>query len=328
MASAHVVRKAGIADTAFNHKIYNVLDDDHSSDDSDDESPETKNQNFEFSDSYGVMRFIKLVLFIQVIGIMLDNPSTQYSVVFRIVCRGIIYYSMQFYSRPFIDLIYIIQYFLESIIAFVQKQQIPATPSSGNIEVDYRRRLNVNPYSDRGSTASPLDLTIDVIDPQRTINDCWNKILEWKNRCLNPQWSAPIGAFRKGMTQLDDIPGIIRYYNPVGGQKPEQEKVMPVPGDLHQILETAIAHMRALAADVDVQPEARLAGKTAALAVETGQMRWQSFLGDLAEFHSRLARHMLSLVQVYYDDERTIQIPGQRPCCARVAGDAVPCGDS
>lgn len=142
--STHVVRKAGLADSAFNHKLYDVLDDDHSSDDSDNERSATKNQNFEFSDGYGVMRFIKLILFIQVIGLMLDNPSVQYSIIFRIVCRGVVFYSTQFYSRPFIDLLYLIQYFLVEIVNFVRSQKIPTTPSSGNIEV-ISRKLAENP---------------------------------------------------------------------------------------------------------------------------------------------------------------------------------------
>lgn len=171
--------------------------------------------------------------------------------------------------------------------------------------VIHRLSYTVNPEGDDQGLAEVL------IDPQRTINDSWNKILEWKNRCLNPQMTAPIGAFVKGLTQLDDIPGVIRYYNPVGLHKPEWEKPPQIPAELQQILELAITHMRALAADVDVQPDPRLAAKTASQAVEQSQLRWQSFLGDLGEFHSRLMRHCLTLVQVYYEDERTIQIDGE-----------------
>jgi hypothetical protein len=57
--------------------------------------------------------------------------------------------------------------------------------------------------------------------------------------------------------------------------------------ELFQILDKAIEHMRALSADVDVQPDPRLTAQTAQSAIEQAQLRWQSFLGDGAEFHSR-----------------------------------------
>jgi hypothetical protein len=77
------------------------------------------------------------------------------------------------------------------------------------------------------------------------------------------------------------------------------------------MLEMAIEHMRALAADIDVQPDPNLAAKTANASIEQAQSRWQSFMGDVAEFHSRLMRHDLSIVAREYDEERQIEIRGQ-----------------
>ena len=71
--------------------------------------PKMKDPLFEFSDGYGVMRTIRLILFIQIIAICLDNPSTQYSILYRISCRGVLFYAIRFYSRPFIDVLYLIQ---------------------------------------------------------------------------------------------------------------------------------------------------------------------------------------------------------------------------
>jgi hypothetical protein len=68
-----------------------------------------KDPLFKFSNGYGVMRTIPLILFIQIIAICLDNPSTQYLILYRIVCRGVLYDAIRFYSRPFIDLLYLIQ---------------------------------------------------------------------------------------------------------------------------------------------------------------------------------------------------------------------------
>jgi hypothetical protein len=184
----------------------------------------------------------------------------------------------------------------------------PVIGPDGEVQDDpplLRLSYTVNPEGDdQGLVERGVDL-------QRTINDCWNKLLEWKNRCLNPQMTAPIGAFRKGLTQLDDTPGIIRYYNPVGGNRPEWERTPPVPHELFSMLDSAIGQLRALFADVDVQADPDVAAKAGQLAVEQANMRWQSFLGDLAEFHSRLMRACLSLVQVNYDQAREVELQGE-----------------
>ncbi len=141
MTSTHVVRKAVVSDTAFDHQVHDFMDDDHSSDDSDNEAPETKNQNFEFSDGYGVMRMIRLVIVVQIISIAMEDPSQEMSILFRIAVRGPLFYSIRFYSRPFIDLLYLIQFFFVAVINFVSEH---SSESNSDIEID-GRRLNTNP---------------------------------------------------------------------------------------------------------------------------------------------------------------------------------------
>lgn len=148
--STHVVRRQGIADTAFNHQLNDLIDDDHSSDDSDDEAPATKDQYFEFTNSYHIMRLIRMILYIQIIDIALDNPSLEMSVLFRICCRAVLFYSTRFYSRPFIDLAYVVQYFYVAIFNFILKLDIPKAPSASNVDITTDtsgRRLNANPYA-------------------------------------------------------------------------------------------------------------------------------------------------------------------------------------
>lgn len=165
----------------------------------------------------------------------------------------------------------------------------------------HRISYTVNPEGD------DLGLVERIIDLQRTINDCWNKLLEWKNRCLFPQLLTPMGS---KVGARSDVPGANIPYNPSVGFKPEWEKVPEVPRALFDMLMQSIEHMRALAADIDVQPDPDLAAKTANAAIETSRARWQSFLGDLAEFHSRLMRHCLTLVQLHYGEKRIIQVRG------------------
>jgi hypothetical protein len=146
-----------------------------------------------------------------------------------------------------------------------------------------------------------------LVDLQRTIQDCWNKLLEWKNRCLNPQMTAPRGA---NMARRDDTPGATWLYNAVAGLKPEWERPPAIPRELFMILDKALEHMRAIAADVDVQPDPRLTSETAQTAVQQAQMRWGTFLGDLAEADSHVMRRCLWLVQRHYTEPRLIKIQG------------------
>lgn len=148
-------------------------------------------------------------------------------------------------------------------------------------------------------------LVEQLIDLQRTIQDCWNKLLEWKNRALNPQMIVPRGA---NMSRKDDTPGAQWHYNP--GLKPEWEKPPAIPRELFEMQDRAIEQMRAIASDVDVQPDPRLTTGTAQAAIEQAQLRWQSFLGDGAEFDSRLMRLCLYLVQRYYTEARDLKVMG------------------
>jgi hypothetical protein len=166
--------------------------------------------------------------------------------------------------------------------------------------VIHRISYTVNPEGD------DLGLMERLIDLSRTIDDCWNKLLEWKNRCLMPQFIAPLGS---QFANANDIPGFVYRY--AGSQAPSVAPTPQVPSELVQMLELAIEHMRALAADIDVQPDPNLAARTANASIEQAQSRWQSFMGDVAEFHSRLMRHDLSIVAREYDEQRQIEIRGQ-----------------
>ena len=166
----------------------------------------------------------------------------------------------------------------------------------------HRLSYCVDPDSDRD-----LGLTWQLIDAQRTVQDCWNKAVEWKNRCLNPQMKAPVGSL---VDRPDDVPGAVRYYRPIGNFVPEWESPSPVPDSLFRIYETAKAAMREMAADVELD-NTDAAARTMQQIIEQSNNRWQSFLGDLAEFHSRLMRHCLLLVARHYTEPRLLQIKGR-----------------
>jgi len=154
-----------------------------------------------------------------------------------------------------------------------------------------------------------LGLVWQLIDFQRSIQDTYNKILEWKNRTLNPRMKAPIGSLIK---QPDDEPGGIDWYKPTGSQAPEWEKPVQIPQELFQIKESFLRDMRAVASDEEIEAGADVAAKTVQAVIETSRARWGHFLGDLAEFHSRYMRHCLLIVSRHYSEPRTLSILDSR----------------
>lgn len=166
----------------------------------------------------------------------------------------------------------------------------------------HRLSYIVDPGQDRDR-----GLVEQLIDLQRTINDCFSKLIEWKNRCLNPQILAPVGSL---ITPPDDVPGATRYYEPFGEHVPTWEKPPAIPRELFDMIEMSIMHMRSIGADIDVQASPDLAARTAQAAIEQGQQRWQSFIVDLAQWHAEVMHHCLYLVQQNYSSERQLQIMG------------------
>jgi hypothetical protein len=156
-----------------------------------------------------------------------------------------------------------------------------------------------------------LGLTWQLIDFQRSAQDCVNKMLEYKNRGLNLQMLAPVNSL---INSPDDVPNSVRYYKlSPNGEKPEWET--PPSGQilnaLQQIFNLILDQMHAVASFQDIQAESNVAARTVQAAVEHSLARWQSFLGDLAEWWSRLMRHCLLLVARYYTEPRTMQIRGR-----------------
>jgi hypothetical protein len=164
-----------------------------------------------------------------------------------------------------------------------------------------RLSYTIDPDSDRD-----LGLVWQLIDPQRTINDCLNKLLEWKNRCLNPQLVAAVGSL---IDRLTDEPGRVNYYK-LGYPEPKWQQTPPVPQELFQIYSTIRDAMQFFASYSDVVAAPNVAAATAQLDQQQSQARWKSFLGDLAEFDSRLMRHCLLLVSRYYNEPRLLKING------------------
>jgi hypothetical protein len=166
-------------------------------------------------------------------------------------------------------------------------------------------------YTHDADADADYGLTWQLIDFQRSAQDCINKMLEYKNRGLKLQMKAPVNSL---IDRPDDVPGAVRYFKPgPNGEQPEWE---PGPNptilnSLVQIFNLILTQMQSVAAFQDIQADPNVAARTVGAAIENARARWQRFLQDLAEFDSRLMRHCLLLVARYYTEPRTLEIRGR-----------------
>lgn len=94
-------------------RIDDVVDDEISEatiEDDDDDSPEVKSRNFEFTSNVAMMNILRFLLYYQSVGVILDNPSGVYPPLFNTVLRPIFHYTIVFYYKIFLDILYGIIY--------------------------------------------------------------------------------------------------------------------------------------------------------------------------------------------------------------------------
>jgi hypothetical protein len=204
-------------------------------------------------------------------------------------------------GRPIVD------YRLLSPVAADHWGPYPLIDTDGQVidePILHRLTYRVDPDTDRD-----LGLVWLLIDFQRTIQDCWNKILEWKNRCLNPQMIAELNSL---LDRPDDVPGNVRWIRPGTVNVPQWEKV---PTDwvqpLFQVLGRAVDDMRSVAADEDYNADPRVSATTVQEVDRLSAGRWSSFQASVEEFDSRLMRHCLLLVGRHYTEPRLLAIRGR-----------------
>ena len=158
-----------------------------------------------------------------------------------------------------------------------------------------------NPASDRDD-----GLVKHLLDPQRAANNSVNKAIEWAVLALNPQLVVLNGGLAKGQ-RLTDEPG--QLYNAHGADV-QWRPVPPIPAELFTLKDQAESDMARIAAQNDI-PSNVQAGKAIQALIEQDQSRKANFIANLAEFHSRLMRHMLYLVQRHYTEERLLKVRGR-----------------
>ena len=76
------------------------------------------------------------------------------------------------------------------------------------------------------------------------------------------------------------------------------------------MLEKMQVDIRELGFDTYLAADANVAARTVTAVIQEYGAKWQSFLAELAEWHSRVMRHCLLLVSVHYSEQRKIVIRG------------------
>lgn len=186
----------------------------------------------------------------------------------------------------------------------------PLKDAQGNVldePVLHRLVYTHDPETDRD-----FGLTWQLIDFQRTVQDCLNKALEYKNRGLVPQMTAPTGALK---TRPTDVPGAVTYFTPnpslPNGGRPEWAPPVQIPEGLFRIYEEMLQAMKDVAAHQDLQADPNVAARTVQAVIEQSALRWQSFIADMAEWWAGLMRHCLMLVARHYTEPRLLGIKGR-----------------
>jgi Ran GTPase-activating protein (RanGAP) involved in mRNA processing and transport len=123
------------------------------------EQPEMRNKNFEFTNNLSMMRVIRVFMFYQFIALVIDNPAISLPPVFALFCKTPLSYTLNFYSKPFISIIYVIQNVgisaLQSLFSFVPTDR----DSLPNIDSNYRKLL-------LNDVVSQFSFEIDFVTPQ------------------------------------------------------------------------------------------------------------------------------------------------------------------
>jgi hypothetical protein len=185
-------------------------------------------------------------------------------------------------------------------------REYPCMDHEGNVldePVLHKLSYFSDPDSDRD-----MGLVRHLLDPQRTVNDCTNKLLEWKNLALNPQALIINGILDQ---PLNDEPGTFYNVQALSGDAGVSWRPVPqVPGELMEMKDDAVSDIARIAAQNDIPGQVE-AGKAIAALLDRDQSRRLNFLANLADFHSRLMRHCLYLVQRHYTEERLLKVRGE-----------------
>lgn len=186
----------------------------------------------------------------------------------------------------------------------IAKRAYPCIDADGQIldePVLHKLTYSMDPENDRDS-----GLVRHLLDAQRTVNYCNNKINEWAALALNPQLLIVNGFLKQKLT---DEGGAV--YNVAGTGDIQWRPVPNTPGELFRQKEEAAAEMNTIAGQLNL-PSSGTSARAFASMIERETTRRANFIENLATFHARLMRHCLYLVQRHYTEPRLLKVRGPR----------------
>jgi len=160
----------------------------------------------------------------------------------------------------------------------------------------------VDPDNDRD-----MGLIQHLMDPQRVFNDAWNKIVEWKNLALNPQLFVAPGVLQ-GQVITSEPGAVYEIADPKNNV--QWREVPQLPAELFQIAQQMEGIIARLAAQNDIPSQVE-AGRAIQALIERDAARRQSFIAQVAGWHSAVSSRELYLVQRHYTEPRLLQIKGR-----------------
>lgn len=151
-----------------------------------------------------------------------------------------------------------------------------------------------------------LGLVSQLIDAQRTHNDCNNKLIEWKNLALNPQWIAHPGAFKR--QRRTDEPGKV-YEVPDPDRNVKIIDPPAIPRELFDLIQQAERDIGRIAAQNDIPSQVE-SGRGIEALNQKDDSRRAAFIAELSDWYSRIGHDCLTLVRDHYTEPRLLHIKG------------------
>jgi hypothetical protein len=181
---------------------------------------------------------------------------------------------------------------------FTRERSYPVPEGNALVPLSYI----IDPDNDRD-----MGLVQHLMDPARTFNDAWNKIVEWKNLALNPQLFVAPGVLQ-GQVITAEPGAVYEIADPKNNIL--WREVPNLPQELFQIAQDMNSVMARLAAQNDI-PQQVEAGKAIQALIERDMNRRQAFIAQVADWHGQVASRGLYLTQQHYTEPRLLRIKGR-----------------
>jgi hypothetical protein len=151
----------------------------------------------------------------------------------------------------------------------------------------------------------------DLIPLQKEYNRTRSQIIEAKNRMAKPQLVAPRGSIDPN--KITSEPGLIVFYTP-GFAPPTPLKLEPIPEYVIEELNRCQTDMADISGQHEVTKGQAPPGVTAATAIsylqEADDTKLANTVSSLEEGIERIGKHLLEMVQQFWDLPRTVRVVG------------------